>query len=146
MTVDDQPVLYSEPGSSWWPLLWPVLFVLVGLGVEAATGPVHLVGWLLFGLALVVITVVWIHARRRFLLVLLTPKTLTQGRETIDVARIAEVSEVGTPVGVRVLGGSLSVPKKYDGVPLKLDDGSVVLGWARDGESLQAALRKLVGP
>ncbi|MQA08294.1 MAG: hypothetical protein GEU98_07020 [Pseudonocardiaceae bacterium] len=146
MIEHDGPVLYAERGASWWPLLWAPAFVLIGLGLDIATGPVHLAGWLLSGLGLLVVSVVWIHARRRFLAVLLTRTTLRQGRETLEVRRIAEVSEVGTPVGARVLGGALAVPRKYHGVPLKLDDGSVVLGWARDGESLQAALREIVEP
>jgi hypothetical protein len=51
---------------------------------------------------------------------------------------------VGTPVGARVLGGGWSVPRKYDELPVKLDDGTVVLAWARDVEALKAALGRLV--
>ncbi|TCP53110.1 DUF3093 family protein [Tamaricihabitans halophyticus] len=147
MLVDDeQPAVYAEPGSSWWPLVWPPLFVALGVGAEALTGRVHTFAWVLAGIALFAGCAVWINARRRFLRVRLTARTLRQGGESLPVERITAVSEVGTPVGARVLGGGIAVPRKYTGVPIELDDGSVVLAWARDGVSLQAALRSLVEP
>ncbi|MGH3438532.1 MAG: hypothetical protein ACRDRN_18940 [Sciscionella sp.] len=139
-----QPILYAEPGSSWWPVLWGPAFAAVFAGVEATTGPVHTVGWLLVALGLAVISVVWVAARRRLCSVRLTPTALYQGREELAVARIVEVSDAGVQMGARVLGGGLTVPKKFEGVPLRLDDDSTVLAWAKDGEALHAELRKLV--
>jgi hypothetical protein len=49
-------------------------------------------------------------------------------------------------VGGRVLGGGWTVPRKYDELPLRLDDGTVVLAWARDGEALRSALSRVVDP
>jgi hypothetical protein len=76
----------------------------------------------------------------------LTRAALWQGREALEVQRIAEVTDVGAPVGARVLGGGWSVPRKYDELPLKLDDGTVVLAWARDVQALQAALGRVIAP
>jgi hypothetical protein len=107
------------------------------------SGRPHPVGWSLAGLVLLGLTLIWVQARRRTLSVRLTPYTLTLGRESLQVSRIAEVDAVGTPIGVKVLGG-WDVPRKYEGVPLKLEDGSVVLAWARHGRRLRAALLKLI--
>jgi hypothetical protein len=139
-----EPVLFDEPGSSYWPLLWGPVFAAVGAGLEATTGQVHAVAWPLVGLGLAGIAAVWVSSRRRLLSVRLTPKTLVQGQETLAVDRITAVDEVGTPAGARVLGGGWTVPRKFDGVPVRLDDGTVVLAWARDAEGLRAALRGVV--
>jgi hypothetical protein len=142
----DQPVLYAEQGSSWWPLLWGPLFAGVGAGVEALSGPVHGVAWLIVGLALFAVFVVWVNARRRVYAVALTPSTLQQGREHLPVARIAKVADVGASAGARVLGGGWTAPRRTTDIPLRLDDGSVVVAWARDDEELTGALRRLVDP
>lgn len=146
MTDPDSPVLFAEPGSTFWPLLWGPIFAALGAGLEATTGRVHGVAWPLVGIGLAGLAAVWVSSRRRLLCVRLTTKTLTQGQEVLDVDRIAEVDEVGTPAGARVLGGGWSVPRKFDEVPVRLADGTVVLAWARDGEGLRAALQGLVGP
>jgi hypothetical protein len=75
---------------------------------------------------------------------MLTPLALHQGRQVLPMRSIAAVDEVGTPVGVRVLGGGWLPPRGTTGVPLRLDDGSVVLAWARHPESLHDALRALL--
>jgi hypothetical protein len=142
---DDSPVLFDEPGSSFWPLLWGPVFAAVGAGLEATTGRVHAAAWPLVGLGLAGIALVWVNSRRRLLKVRLTTKFLTQGQESLAVERISEVTDVGTPAGARVLGGGWSVPRKFDDLPVRLDDGTVVLAWARDGEALRTALRGLVG-
>jgi hypothetical protein len=75
----------------------------------------------------------------------LTPVALRQGRETLDVEKIAAADEeVGTPVAARVLGTGWAVPRKFESVPVRLQDGTTVVAWARDGEALRAALRELV--
>ena len=141
---DDVPVLFHEPGSSFWPLLWGPVFAAIGAALEAPTGQVHGLAWPLVGIGLAGVAAVWVSSRRRLLSVRLTTHSLTEGQETLLVERIAAVDEVGTPAGARVLGGGWTVPRKYDDVPLRLTDGSVVLAWAKDGEGLRDALRPLV--
>ncbi|WP_410638238.1 hypothetical protein [Amycolatopsis sp. lyj-346] len=137
--------LYAESGVSWAAIGWGPAFALVGALAELATGgPVHGVGWLLVGLALGVITMPWVYARRRFLSLEVTTEQLRQGREKVPAAQIADVTDVGPPVGARVLGGGWSVPRKYDSLPVELADGTVVLAWAKDVEALQDALERLV--
>ncbi|HJP76572.1 MAG TPA: hypothetical protein VJ914_20045 [Pseudonocardiaceae bacterium] len=137
---------YAEAGSSWWPVLWGPVFALVGGLVEATTGPVHLIEWIVVGIGLAVAAIVWVQARRRVCSVRLTEETLHQGREELAVDRIAEIEDVGPPLGARVLGGGWTVPKRFTEVPLRLRDGSVVLAWAKNPDALRAALRPLVGP
>jgi hypothetical protein len=139
--------VYREPGVRWAAVLWGPLFALIGYLTELLTaGPRHGVGWLLVAVGLFAITAPWVHARRRFMTVKLTRAALWQGREALEVKRIAEVTDIGAPVGARVLGGGWSVPRKYDELPLKLDDGTVVIAWARDVQALQAALVRVVVP
>ncbi|MEV6832489.1 hypothetical protein [Amycolatopsis sp. NPDC051102] len=137
--------LYAESGVSWAAIGWGPVFAVVGALAELVTGgPVHVVGWLLVGLGLCVITMPWVYARRRFLSLEVTTEQLRQGREKVPAAQIADVTDVGTPVGARVLGGGWSVPRKYDSLPVKLADGTVVLAWAKDVEALRDALDRLV--
>ncbi|HEX3783875.1 MAG TPA: hypothetical protein VHX38_29785 [Pseudonocardiaceae bacterium] len=148
MTEPDStgPVRYAEIGSTWWPVAWGPIFALAGAGLEALTGPVHVLGWLVVGLALAIGAIVWVQARRRVCSVRLTADTLYQGREGLPVDRIAEIEDVGSPLGARVLGGGWTVPKRFAELPLRLRDDSVVLAWARNPDALRAALRPLVGP
>ncbi|WP_113695722.1 hypothetical protein [Amycolatopsis albispora] len=139
-------VLLDEPGAGGAPLLWGPGFALAGFLLELlAGGPVHGIEWVLVGLVLLGVTMLWVYARRRFLSVKVTTEALWQGRESLPVERIKELDDVGAPVGAKVLGGGPAVPRKFDGVPLRLDDGSVVLAWARDAEKLRAALRRVTG-
>jgi len=142
----DAPVLFAEHGSSWWPVLWGPLFAAVGAGLEATTGPVHWLPWFAVGVGLLGGAAVWVSARRKVYLVRLTTGSLTQGRERLAVEKIAAVTEVGTPAGAKVLGGSWTVPRKTTELPLRLTDGNVVLAWARDDDGLRDALRRLVEP
>lgn len=141
----EEPILHDEPGSSWWPVLWAPAFSGAGIAFDAAVGArPHVFGWTIVGLVLLLFTTLWVSARRRFLAVRLTATTLTEGREQLPVARIAAVDDVGTPTGTAVLGGGWSVPRKYEELPLRLDDGSVVLAWARDIDTLTECLRELI--
>jgi hypothetical protein len=137
--------LYAESGVSWAAIVWGPVFALVGALAELVTGgPVHIVGWLMVGAGLCAITVPWVYARRRFLSLEVTTKQLRQGREKVAADQLASVTDVGVPVGARVLGGGWSVPRKYDSLPVELADGTVVLAWAKDVEALQDALDRLV--
>jgi len=145
MTSADEPILYAEPGSTWWPVAWGPGFAVLAALIEALTGPVHALGWTVVGLGMAGAAAVWVSARRRLCAVRLTRRALYQGREELPVARIAEVGpEVGTSMGARVLGGNWAVPRAFEGVALRLDDGTQVLGWARDGAALRAALRRVL--
>ncbi|HEU5469824.1 MAG TPA: hypothetical protein VFV67_04170 [Actinophytocola sp.] len=137
-----EEILFAEPGSTWWPVLWGPAFAVAGVTVEALSGPVHWVAWLVIGAALAGGAAGWVRGRRRLLRVRLTPATLTQGTETLAVQHIAGVEE-DAPAGARVLGGGWTVPRKLIGVPVRLSDGRVVLAWARDGDGLRAALAGL---
>jgi hypothetical protein len=144
--MSDEPVLYAEPGSTWWPLLWGPVFAGVGAGTEALSGPVHTTAWLIVGIALFGGAVLWVNARRKVYRVELTPTTLRQGRESIATDTITEVTGVGAAPGARVLGGGWTVPRKTGEVPVRLADGAVVLAWARDEEALKTAIARLVEP
>ncbi len=135
---------YSEPGSTWWPVTWGLAFALAGAGVEALSGPVHVLVWVLAGVGLSGLTLIWVQARRRVCSLRLTADVLFQGREPLPVDRITELDDVGTPIGARVLGGGWTVPRKFTEVPLRLADGTVVLAWARDPDAFRAALRPLL--
>jgi membrane protein implicated in regulation of membrane protease activity len=140
-----EPVLYSERGSNWWPVMWGPVFALLGFGVEALTpGPVNAAMWLLVGGVLAASAAIWVYGRRRLVSVRLTPAELVQGREELEVSRIKAVTDVGAPVGARVLGGSWTVPKGTGEVPIRLDDDKVALAWAKDPEALAKALARLV--
>jgi hypothetical protein len=139
----DDPVLFAERGASWWPLLWGPAFAVIGVVLEVTTGAVHWIQWFVVAVVLFGAAAVWVSARRKVYLVRLTPGLLTQGRETLDVDKIAAVG-VGAPAGVRVLGGGWSNPRKTTAVPVRLTDGTVALAWARDAEELTDALRRLV--
>lgn len=145
---EDAPerVRYAEPGSTWWPVLWVPAFCLVGVGLEAATGPVHWFAWAVVGVVLTAMSAFWVRARRQVCAVQLTDRTLRQGNQNLPVARIVRVRDDDPPMGARVLGGGLAVPRKTSAVPLELDDGSAVVAWARHPDILRAALRALVDP
>lgn len=143
--MTEEPVLFAEPGSTRWPLLWGPLFAGAGAGLEAtAGGPVHGVAWLLVGIALFGGAALWVNARRKVYRVELTPTHLRQGRETIDAGTITRVTDVGAAPGARVLGGGWTAPRKTIEVPVELDDDTVVLAWARDGEEFRKTLARLV--
>ncbi len=168
MTSDDIDVRYEEPAASWWALLFGPGFALAGILFEAFTpGPILWPVWLIAALALSGFTAMWVYARRRYAVVRLTSEVLRQGEETLPVERIAAIAnehdehhehdgdadtedteavtrDAEPPRVSRVLGGGLAAPRKYDELPLRLDDGTVVLAWARDGHALRTALRELL--
>ncbi|MPY78993.1 MAG: hypothetical protein GEV04_10950 [Actinophytocola sp.] len=148
--MDTTDVRYEELAASWWALLFGPCFALAGILFEVVTpGPVLYPIWLIAALALTGFTAMWVYARKRYAVVRLTSDLLRQGEETLLVERIAAIADEGAdeeepPRASRVLGGGLAAPRKYDELPLRLDDGTVVLAWARDGQALRAALRELL--
>jgi hypothetical protein len=127
-------------------LLWGPAFAAIGIVLEVTTGAVHWLQWFVVATVLLGGSAVWVSARRKVYLVRLTPGYLTQGRERLDVDKIAAVDDVGAPAGARILGGGWAVPRKTTAVPVRLTDDSVVLAWARDVEALTEAMRRLVAP
>lgn len=136
--------LYRESGSSWWPLLWGPAFAVCGYLVELSTGPASVGLWTIVGLGLLLAAFLWVNGRVKVASVRLTGEDVQFGRERLPVAMIEACQDVGAPTGARVLGGGWSVPKGTTAVPLRLLDGTVVLGWARDPEALLAGLRRVV--
>lgn len=134
---------YCEAGSSWWPLTWGPGLAAGGLLLEVfAGGTVHLLSWLALAAVAAVTAAVPVSARRRLVTIRVTPVAVHFGRESLPLADLAEVDDVGAPVGARVLGGFASVPSRTQQVPLRLVDGRVVLGWSRYPDSLRAVLRE----
>ncbi|GLZ38210.1 hypothetical protein [Actinokineospora sp. NBRC 105648] len=142
--AEEGPVLYAEPGSSWWPVLWGPVFCAVGAGLEALTGPVHGLAWILVAVVLAGMTAAWVNARRKVCAVSVTPVYLHQGQDRLAVAKIARAADVDAPVSAKPLGGGWTVPRKTTEVPLELDDGTVVLAWARHPDGLIEVLQGLV--
>ncbi|MFC0544688.1 DUF3093 family protein [Kutzneria chonburiensis] len=134
---------YAEPGSSFWPVLWAPGFALLGLAVEALSGSVHVLGWLLAAMVLAGVWALWVAARRRLRSVSLTDDVLRLGEEELPVADIAAVED-DEPEVAKVLGGGWTTPKGTGAVPLRLHDGKIVLAWARRPDELRAALRALL--
>ncbi len=137
-------LLYREPGNSWWPLLWGPAFAVAGYLVELITGPASAALWTIVGLGLLLGAFLWVYGRVKVGSVRLTTDDVQFGRERLPLAMVEAFRDVGAPTGARVLGGGWSVPKGTTAVPLRLLDGTVVLGWARDPEALVAALRGVV--
>lgn len=131
---------YLEPGAKWTALCYGPVFAVLGYLAELATGTTHTIAWVLVGLGLATITAPWIHARRRFLTVRVTDTELWEGRESLPLTDIAETADVGAPTAARVLGGGWSTPNKYEELPIRLKDGTVVLAWAKDVHALRAAI------
>ncbi|MER5265872.1 DUF3093 family protein [Actinosynnema sp. NPDC002837] len=140
----DQPTLYTEPGTSWWPLLWGPVFAVLGFAVEALTGSTRPLLWFVVALLLLLPTALWVQGRRRLFAVRLTPVALHQGREELPLREIDEVEGVEPRSGAKVLGGGWSLPRGTEAVPIRLTDGSVVMGWARDADALRAEIAKLL--
>lgn len=137
-------LLYRESAGSWWPLLWGPAFAVAGYLIELITGPASVALWTIVGLGLTLAALLWVFGRAKVGSVRLTTEEAQFGRERLPVAMIEECRDVGAPAGARVLGGGWSLPKGTTAVPLRLLDGTVVLGWARDPEALLAALRRVV--
>jgi hypothetical protein len=120
------------------------VFAALGMGVEALTGPTRPALWLLVALLLFLPTTLWVQGRRRLYAVRLTPVALHQGREELPVREIDQVEDVEPRAGAKVLGGAWSVPRGTDPVPIRLTDGTVVMGWARDADALRTEVAKLL--
>ncbi|MFT4201951.1 DUF3093 domain-containing protein [Gordonia sp. (in: high G+C Gram-positive bacteria)] len=146
--VDDPGrVLYSEPGSTWWPiLLGPVLIGAI-LTMEAlGPGQVH---WAVMAIFFVVITgpcYLFITAAREYASVELTEKTLRCGTRRINLADIETIYPQNNGADYKdwqkapALGGLPAVPRGRKGIGLKTVNGKLSQAWARDVDRLRTEL------
>lgn len=159
MTTDThtkQTPLFREPGASWFWVLTGPLAAGTMLLIEHSSG----YGWqpLVPGVFLVLVSgfvALQVKAARIHTSVELTPQTLRQGTETINVAEIVRVfPEAGHPQAseqesarwqsARALGELVGVPKGRVGIGLRLTHGRTAQAWARRHKALRAALTPLV--
>lgn len=144
-TGTSETVHYAEAGASYWRLVLGPALAAAGAVAEVVMGDrPHWLMWIITGVGLLWLNGVWVLARRRFLRVRVTDTQLVQGTERVPVADIASVLTREPRPGTRVLGGGPTVPRRYDGVELKLADGTHVLAWSQDTETFTAALRGAV--
>jgi hypothetical protein len=145
-------VLFREPGASWWWLLaGPVAGATMALiQLSAGYGLQPLVPGMFFVLVTGFLAI-QVKAARIHTSVELTPLTLRQGAETIqivDIVRIfppAEGREILPWQSSRALGELTGVPRGRTGIGLKLSGGRHAQAWARRHADLRAALTGLVG-
>jgi hypothetical protein len=140
-------VRYTERGASWRPLGVVVLLCLIGLLIDALLPGhgVHVLGWVLAFVAIAGVIGIASYARMQFGTVTVTTTSLRVGRETlplstVDYSYLVDDEVGGPPVGARVLGGAMAVPKGRLPMPLRLTDGTVVIVPCRDPDALRAAL------
>ncbi|MGV0836630.1 DUF3093 domain-containing protein [Mycolicibacterium thermoresistibile] len=145
------PVLFYEPGATWW---WALL------GPGSAVSMLMIQRWaghgfqlLMPGIFLVLVTgflALQIKAARIHTSVELTPETLRQGTEITrveDIVRIypeASGSEVPKWQSARALGELTGVPRGRTGIGLKLSNDRSAQAWARKHAELRTELTRLV--
>lgn len=138
-------MLYLERGARWGSVAVVPGLVALAVATEVlAGGQVHLIGWLLLAAAGAAGTAVIVRARRALVTVRVTPKEVRFGQEALAVSDLAEVDDVGASLGARVMGGGWAAPRRTEEIPLRLVDGTTVLGWARRPDRLRAVLRELL--
>lgn len=153
--MSDSPVLFAEPGARWSALAWGPAFCSIALVVELLTGPVvHWFALALFALLLVGFTYVQISAARRHVSVELTSSYLRQGTETVE---LDDIDVVLPPADysdgdyepkkwetARVLGELSGVPRRRQGIGVRLVGGALVQAWAKDDDGLREALEEVL--
>ena len=154
--------LFLEPGASWlWVLAGPAAAgAMLWIQVSSGNGYQPLVP-LTFLVVVSGFLAVQVHAARIHSSVELTPQTLRQGTETINVAEIVGVYPPPTTSvtsvsalasrakpqkwqSARTLGELSGVPRGRTAIGLRLTGARNVQGWARNHRRLRAALATLV--
>ena len=145
---------YVEPGGSWRPL-WIVAGVcvaFVALDVVLPGADIAPLVWVLFLVAVLGTVALGCLSARRVWTVRVEGRgpdgALTVGRERVRLSDVDAVHlravDSGVDAGAPVLGGGWSLPRGTEPVPIRLTDGSVVMGWARDADALRTELAKLL--
>ena len=123
---------------------------MLGIEVNAGKGP-QLAIPAMFLVLVSGFLAVQVKAARIHKSVELTPETLREGNETIDVATIVRIfpepergEEPPKWQSARALGELTGVPRGCTGIGLKLAEGRTVQAWARRHAELRAALTELV--
>ncbi|NLU84126.1 hypothetical protein [Rhodococcus sp. HNM0569] len=146
--------LFFEPGGRWRTVAYGPAFCLVVLIAELLTGPqiVHWFAFVVFAALLAGLVAVQVVAARTHASVELTDTVLRQGTEELPVDEIAAVLPPADPddwdspdwESARALGELTGVPRRRNGIGLRLRGGGLVRAWARDDDSLRAALEAVV--
>ena len=143
---------FEEWGASWRTLLVVPVGCVAGILIEVfLPGPVHWLGWAIAAVVVSLVLAWQIAAARAHVSVYCDAQVLRQGAETISVGSIAEVlpaaqgHEAPDWWAARALGELPAVPRRRNGIGLRLRDGSTVQAWARDDEALRSVLRAVVG-
>jgi hypothetical protein len=144
--------LFYEAGASWyWVLAGPIAAaIMLGIEINAGIGPQLLIP----ALFLVLVSgflAVQVKAARIHTSVELTPETLRQGTETIDVGNIVRIFPEPEPgaepakwQSARALGELTGVPRGRTGIGLKLTQDRMAQAWARRHGELRRALTDLL--
>lgn len=154
MTAPDaapEPVLFYEPGGTWWWLLaGPVAGLAMAL-IQVSGGA----GWRFGVPAMFMILVsgflaIQIKAARIHTSVELTATTLRQGTELVKIADIVRIfpelkrGESEKWQTYRAFGELSGVPRGRTGIGIKLTDNRSGQAWARKHRTLREALNSLV--
>lgn len=150
--------IFAEPGASWlWVLLGPGAAGAMVLVQRAAGVGFQPLVPLMFLVLVSGVLIVQIYAARIHTSVELTRDALREGTETILISEIvtvypesAESPKSSKPPhswqSARTLGELSGIPKGRYAIGLKLTNGRTAQAWARDDDTLRAALIDLVGP
>lgn len=138
-------VSYRENAADWRPLGVLCALWTIGVILDGILGSVHWWGWLLGLLGIGGVFGVASYARQQFANVVLDRIALRVGHESIPLSTVDtsyfDEDDGGPPAGARILGGALSVPKGRSALPIRLNDGEVVLAPCKDPDGLRAALQ-----
>ncbi|KAA0022359.1 hypothetical protein [Antrihabitans cavernicola] len=141
--------LFAESGARWRTIAYGPLFCLAVAFYEiVAGGGVH---WVALAIAAVIMaTVVWVQVLggRRYVSVELTPTTLRNGPEELDLADIDHVFPERDKDSwddelwevARAMGELSDVPRGRTGIGLRLRSGVLLRTWAKNDKGLRAAL------
>ena len=155
MTTEQEPVLFAEPGASWWWLLGGPLAASAMLVIQHNYGIDSLIIPLCLLVLLTAVFRLQVYAARKHTSVELTPTALREGTETILISEIVKVFPEGPKKPkspepqepwqtARPLGDFTRVPKGRTPIGLKLTKGRTAQAWARDHDKLKAELTRLV--